>query len=368
MLASHECIVLGDDPSFRSIAGTAEQTGLANRHVALITVGQALHWFDLTAAQVDFTREARELLDTAAGQRGRSRLVLGVRVPQTVEECRHLGFDVARWTRDKLVDWVVPSDFRNMDFNIRTEGTDCRIYPAIHPAVCRGVDAKGVRMMSAANYRAAAQNFYAFGAHGISPYNYQWHWGEPRGTGRLTPGYMWPGALGYLRELREPGQVSQRDRHYLFYPLWARPACSKSPSDFWHDDNIYLHRTGPLRQGSRQFRLAEDLSDPDLRGTLQFKAVGLNPPEALEIQLNGSRVPDEYVTRLPNSWGRDKSEGGRVLDVFYLYVLDLNWWGAQKPPITDGDNKLTVRLIPEEGETEGTVAIDELEVYVYVRK
>ena len=35
----------------------------------------------------DFTRKARQMLDAAAQRRGRSRLPLGVRVPQTLEEC-----------------------------------------------------------------------------------------------------------------------------------------------------------------------------------------------------------------------------------------------------------------------------------------
>ncbi len=333
------------------------EAGEGSRHADLLT---------------EFTREARDLLDTAVAGRNGNRMLLGVRVPQTVEECQHLGFDVATWIQEGLIDWVVPSDFLYMDFTVKTEafvemarGTDCKIYPAIHPSVCWGVDAKRVRMMTPANYRAAAQNFYSYGANGISPYNYQWHWGEPRGTGRLSPGYMWPAALGYLRELRDPESVRLRDRHYLYYPLWSRTTCSKSPSDFWHDDNIYLQRSGTNRQGSRSFRLAEDLSDPHLRSTLQFKAVGLYRGEFLEIQLNGNRVSDEYVSRLANRDGQQKSEG-RTLTAFCLYVIDLNWWGTQKPPIINGDNELSVHLVPEEGETEGTIVIDELEVYVYV--
>ncbi len=42
--------------SFRSIAGTAEATGLAGDSVDLITVGQAIHWFQPEAARTEFRR------------------------------------------------------------------------------------------------------------------------------------------------------------------------------------------------------------------------------------------------------------------------------------------------------------------------
>ncbi|MBE3088381.1 MAG: methyltransferase domain-containing protein [Chloroflexi bacterium] len=43
-------------PSFASIAGTAEQTRLLPQSVDIITVGQALHWFDLERAKREFDR------------------------------------------------------------------------------------------------------------------------------------------------------------------------------------------------------------------------------------------------------------------------------------------------------------------------
>ena len=51
--------LLGNHPSFTSIAGTAEETTLANCSIDLITVGQALHWFDQHAAQAEFARILR---------------------------------------------------------------------------------------------------------------------------------------------------------------------------------------------------------------------------------------------------------------------------------------------------------------------
>ena len=47
-------------PRFVSVDGTAESTRLEDRSVDLITVGQALHWFDLEKARVEFARILRK--------------------------------------------------------------------------------------------------------------------------------------------------------------------------------------------------------------------------------------------------------------------------------------------------------------------
>jgi len=337
------------------------------RHCHMFPVGEGAQKAHLLT---DFTRKTRQMLDAAAQRRGRSRLPLGVRVPQTLEECDYLGFDLASWIKEGLVDYVVPSDFLVQDNNIKveefvklTEGTDCKIYPAIHPKFCQDND---VGISTLANYRAAAQNFYAYGADGISPYNYQYHW-ERRvyasggGPSRWRSfAYMWPAALGYLAQLRDPQTVSQGDRHYRFYPLWPKGA----PVYGVKDDRIVLDRAQPVAQGTQAFRVAEDFSNPRLRGTLQFKAVGLAENEALEIQLNGTPVPDRDIRRLFDADGQNEWQG-RELAPFYLYVIDIPR-GMPTPLIINGDNELKVRLIPTEGQSEGTVTIDELEVYVYV--
>ena len=312
----------------------------------------------------DFMRKTRQLLNAAAQQRERSRLPLGVRVPQTLKECDYLGFDVATWIKEGLVDYVVPSDFFYTDFNAPTEdfvklaeGTDCKIYPAIHPVTYRGDD---VGINDLANYRAAAQNFYAYGADGIEAYNYQYHWGRRIGRTPPWPTYMWPAALGYLDKLADPQDIAEHDRHYRFYPLESIGA----PTGTGKDDIIKLDRTESDPQGSQRFRLAEDLSDRTLRATLQFKAVGLAEEEGLEIQLNGTVVPGKYTLRKFYGDGQNEWQG-RPLDAFYEYTVDLDW-GMMAPPMINGDNELTVRLLLAEGTGEGIVTIDELEVYVYV--
>ena len=51
--------LLGDQPGFTSVDGTAEQTGLADHSVDLITAAQAFHWFDRERTKIEFRRIAR---------------------------------------------------------------------------------------------------------------------------------------------------------------------------------------------------------------------------------------------------------------------------------------------------------------------
>jgi len=266
----------------------------------------------------------------------------------------------------------VPADFLQLDVNIKveefvklTEGTDCKVYPAVFP--WPSFDDR-VRVVTLAQYRAAAHNFYAFGADGLQVYNYQVHWqrrtdNAPDPHRWLTFAYMWPAALGYLRNLRDPQVVSQGDRHYLFHPLWPKPKVA--PVYGGKDDRIVLQRAKPPAQGSQRFRVAEDWSNPKLQAIVQFKAVDMTKKESLELSLNGTEIPQKRVTRRFQKTGQNEWQG-RSLAPFYLYVIDLDE-EVLAPAMIKGDNELTVRLVPREGQSEGTVTIDELEVYVYVK-
>ena len=314
----------------------------------------------------DFMRKTRTLLEAAAERRGRGPLVLGVRVPQTLAECEYLGFDLAAWIKQGLVDFVVPSDFFYTDLNTRVEdfvklaeGTDCRIYPAIHPITYRSDDV-GINDLS--HYRAAARNFYAYGASGVEAYNYQYHWGRRIGRNTPWPAYLWPAALGYLHHLKDSEAIGRHDRHYRYYPLWEEGAPTETGPK---DDRIRLDRAVAEPSGSQQFRLAEDLSETRLRATLQFKAVGLAADESLEIALNGNPVPNPQITRHFDQDGQNRWEG-KVLPAFHLYVLDLDG-GSPQPLLVHGDNRLEVRLTGNRSRTKGEVTLEELEVYVYRR-
>ena len=270
----------------------------------------------------------------------------------------YLGFDLATWIKEGLVDYVVPSDFFHSDSNMKTEdfvkltqGTDCKIYPAIHPMISMDGPNEHYRLMTPANYRAAAQNFYGFGADGVSPYNFQRTFSRRATAHRSSSSaaVFWPAALGWLRELSHPEEIQQRDRHYLFYSIYKKPR--KSPTGFSNDDNIYLDRAAEVLEGRRRFRMAEDFADTNLRTTMQFKAIGLSRDDRLKIRINDADVPIDYISRVHDKNGQNVYEGD-TLPPFDLFVIDMNWeTTGRKQPLTFGDNTLSVQLIPAKGAT-----------------
>lgn len=48
--------LLGSDPAFTAVDGTAEQTGLAGASIDALIAGQAFHWFDRNKTREEFTR------------------------------------------------------------------------------------------------------------------------------------------------------------------------------------------------------------------------------------------------------------------------------------------------------------------------
>jgi len=304
-----------------------------------------------------FVAQMRKVVDQAAGRRGRTKLLLGVRVPQTIDECKSLGFDVRAWVQDGLVDYLCPSDFFYTDFNMRTEdfvaltsGTNCKVYPTVHPVISQRNDHQ---VHSPASYRAAAKNHYAFGADGISSYNYQYNWYvllyPHRKLGSVD---AWPRAFGYLTELRDEQSVSRGDRHYMYHPLWDPRANTGAVKH----DVIELARDDASPSGTQRLRMAEDLESPQLFADLEFKVTGMAADDQIAIEFNGQRVPAENVERTFDPDGQSKDEG-RELPGFYLYRFPLG-----SPPAKSGDNELAIRLTNSAG-TDKLVA-QEFEIMV----
>ena len=303
----------------------------------------------LTQLMIDM----RRLLDEAAARRGRGRLLLGARVPQTLEECRALGYDIATWARNGSVDFLCPSDFFYSDTNVRVEdfvaatrGTDCKIYPSVHPKIAEG---HFNRVPSAANYNAMAKNYLSYGADGISVYNYHYHWRSDMGSEA-----DWPSAMGHLTPLRELSSVARRSRHYLFYPMWPIGRCPTG-APYNKTNSVYLSAKSP--EGSIRFRVAEDVSDPSLRSVLRLKITGLVSGDAVVVSLNGKPVAAESLLRTHVPDGRPEAEG-RPLPAYTQLELPLS-----AGMLLWGDNQLSVQWQASANDERSLVA-EELEVLV----
>lgn len=333
-----------------------------------------------------FLRRVRTRLNAESRKRGR-RLLLGTRVPLTLAECKSLGYDVATWIKEGLVDYIAPSDFFFTDFNARVEefaalthGTGCMLFPAMHPKTCwQDQD----HFMSQENYRAAAQNLYAAGADGISLFNFMYHW-----VGRTLdypPGpSKYPLALTWLRELRDPGGFGDRGKHYLFLPLYAGHWGGISPGGvpteydptFVKNDRIVLKRQVGSSGGYR-FRVCEDLRKPGLVAEMIVTISGIvgadkpgppriqrdgsfKPPakDKLAFSVNGAVVSPKHIKVAWPSLGRSK-EYGRPFDTCSIFMFPLT-----SVPTQFGDNLLRAKVVALDKQGKGDILIDQVEVTV----
>ena len=286
----------------------------------------------------------RGMLDQAAERRHCEPLVLGVRVPQTIGECRVLGFDLDAWVQEGGIDYICPSDFMYFDANIKvdefasvTEGTSCQVFPTISAGLSHADRRRGLSPMV---LRAAAHNYYSFGASGVSAYNFYNQYRIVPGNEwrKAVPDVMlteWPQALASLTALRDPAVVSNGDKHYLFHPLWRSREYHTGVTIY---DLIELHRDGTSPADTIRLRVADNLGSPEFSATLEFKATGMSPDDVLQISLNGTTVLAEQLPRTFDSDGQNAQEG-RELPPFFLYRLVL------RPDLARlGDNYLTARL------------------------
>lgn len=332
---------------------------------------------DRQPVMTDFVRQVRALLDDAAGRRNR-RLLLGARVPQTLEECHGLGYDVPAWIRSELIDYVAPCDAHCSDFNAPyesfaalTRAGRCRLYPTVHATLMTGVE----KFMRPENYRALAHTMYAAGADGVSIFNYMYHWARRAGVVRYGgPVSAYPLALDDLRPLRDPdGPADRMSRHYVFYPLWgATRYGGTSPSGATKHDRLVLSRAAIGRRETYAFRLFEDVRA--VRATLFFRAAGLKPGDTVAIDLNGHAVPPARLARCWHPDGRwdqgvewEDSRGHgkrrwqfeRPLPPFTSF-----WFDCGDLPVSRGVNALGVRLVDSDPDATDDPIIDEVEVTV----
>ena len=309
---------------------------------------------DRQPVMTGFVQRIREMLDRRGAQKQKN-LTLGVMIPQTLEECHSLGYDIPTWIREGIIDYICPCDFGYPDFNAPyeefsglTRASNCLLYPTLSPVLCRNDD---MTLLTPENYRALAQNFYGAGADGVAVFNYQYHWARKGGTARYPgPVEGYPLALSYLRDLRDPETIAGGMRHYRFHPLWGGAA----PTGAVKDDKITLAREVGS-SGEYRFRLCEQFTQ-GTQAVLYFSAQGLLPDDEIAVRLNGTEIQD--LQRVFHPEGRLETFG-RPLPPFSSVWLDL-----KQPPLNSWDNHLEVQFTHNASDGKGEVVIDEVEVVV----
>ena len=307
-----------------------------------------------------FVRRVRRMLDEVSRQRDRP-LLLGVRVLQDLNACRALGLDLPTWIDQGLVQYVAPGDIGFTEFNARYEEfvrlarrRDCYIYPQVE---ARLQYVRRRERQTPAQYRAAASNFYAAGADGVSTQNYFVHWG-PRfaapGESGVTHPQHYPEALATLKQLRDPLTLNDSERHFVFHPLWGPQGTG--PSRTYRPEKIVLPRTPPGQQGRFRFRLCAALPPPARVNSraprpapeLLFRT-RIQRADRIEITINQQPIASDQIDF---QWPSDPA--GVVVGRFPLTA----------PPAVYGDNHLGMRLVESAAEAREDVTLYEIEVLV----
>lgn len=106
----------GEFPQLRCVDGTAEATGLADASVDMVTVGQAMHWFDLEKTRREFARVLKpggwcvvlynnRRMNDDAFHEAFERFLLEFGLDYTAVKDKHMG-------RKRLAQFFVPSAMR----------------------------------------------------------------------------------------------------------------------------------------------------------------------------------------------------------------------------------------------------------------
>ncbi|MCP4641810.1 MAG: family 10 glycosylhydrolase [bacterium] len=209
-------------------------------------------------------REARAMLDEVAANKGRSRMLLGVRVGPSLDSdpspfvfpgveyaekpvnssCRELGLDVKTWIDEGIVDYVCPALFMGTlpgmpltrEFAKLAEGTDVGIYPFLPPlsawmhSTLFDTD-RNVALTdddrALAQYKfdlcTTALKLYADGADGISTFNWWPHLRNANVPNHWTKDNAGAGADAVQTHIYPLLGNRKAIRSYLDAP-WALPA------------------------------------------------------------------------------------------------------------------------------------------------
>ena len=236
----------------------------------------------------DLVRRARRLFDETGCARGRP-LLLGVRVPDTVETCLRIGIDIETWLEEELVDRLL-SGGGYAAFSTPAEELvalghrhDVPVYPCINCPCTFDLGAgAGFEAL-----RGAASNMWQAGADGIYLWNYQY-----LPTPHIACGQAAPEDYAHLPDLADPDRLRHLDKVFAVnHPSLEQYARATAPCPL------------PVSLGERAggaprvvpVRIGDDIGAASKSGalkdlTLQLDLAGAAAGDRLNVRFNGAPV------------------------------------------------------------------------------
>ena len=227
------------------------------------------------------------MTQTEGLRRGRP-ILLGIRVPDSVDYCRSVGLDVERWLAEGWVDLMAVTGY----FKLRPwEDSVALGHSYAVPVYCclsesRLKAAAGKIRNAPQTYRARATNVWNAGADGVYTFNAF----DPDSA-------MW-------RELGDPGTVKSKDKHYFanVRGLWGANAYSKGGEQYRTIPDFSPERPIKLQPGERaqvSFPVGQKLAasaadggDPVCALRLQFSKLGQAGDVQVQLNAKGLQSPE----------------------------------------------------------------------------
>ncbi len=295
----------------------------------------------------DLVRTARRILDDVSEAKG-APMLLGVRVPGTVEACARVGIDIEAWLREDLVDRLLLgggySPYTSPAEELVRLGHDHDV--PVYPCINCGAPELG----SDAAFRGAASNIYWSGADGIYLWNYQY-----RNAPRIGYGRPQPAVYKLLRELASPQAVARGDKLFGVenvervgpYAIASHP--TQLPVD--------LGSRALKSVKSVRLRVGDDLGAAQRDGRLDRAVLtlsldGVLPGDSFGVQISGSRL--SRSDRPAMTW-----DGGDASARLH--------WDVAADAVKPGDNRLTVWIDERSPQARDAVTLNEAWLQVTYR-
>ena len=299
--------------------------------------------YEKAPIMTDFVGCVRATLDKAADKRGVDRLLLGARVPSTIHECFLAGCDVVAWVRRGYIDYIIPSEHNCTWPGLQVEqfveaagGTNCEVYAMMGDMIggmWQGgpdVEDRGLaRFPGRAGYssmlntpeeaRAAAHNFYTWGAQGIGFWNVPNNCNTAYGKWGGIPGQV-ERMLTWIHEVIDPERVVRGTRRYHYVPIYKYRLdrernykyveSGRSPHGQFKGQTLYFNEGMIGRRQPFFFRMADGRNGERLHGKLRFRIVHCPDDDVLDADINGTLISANKLKRtasartpeMPWSW------------------------------------------------------------------
>ena len=338
------------------------------------------------AIMTRFVGQVHAMLAAAAKKRGRDRLTLGVRVPESISACWLAGVDIETWVKRGWIDYVVISTWNNTDPQLpvheftrftKPAGVDTvvvmgnmigTIYAGPPSVLDRPIAmsakhaAKSYQAMllNESEARGAAANYYTWGADSISFWNVGIHFGKsstaaPEQQARMA---RWTAAV------KSKESVFAGPRTYRYLPMGKGMSSRKPPirNYPWYDDgrSPLGHVNGPTLTFDKNnigkrlvfpFRMADGRNGEKIQGKLTFWVYHLTYNDEFTVDINGKPVEPNKIKRQQSGKRRGGLPGQRI----EIALSDC-------PPFR-GDNELSLTL-KTSGDRAHDPYMEELEVVV----